>query len=635
VFSRNFCRSAINNQVDGRKTNPLADAQSSSSSQREGASNIVRSGEKPPTNEPFVKNLFVGKFDTKMLIFPEILTKDGVEELNQMVEPIEKFFTQEIDSAAIDRNSKIPDEVFQQLKDFGLFGQVIPTEYGGLGFTATQLARMAEVTTLDPSIHVTLNAHQAIGLKGILLQGTDQQKAKYLPKLATGEHIAAFCLTESGSGSDAASIKTYATLSEDGKTYFLNGEKLWISNGGIAQIMTVFAKTKVTKPTGETEDKVTAFIVERAFGGVTSGKPEDKMGIRGSNTCALHFDNTPVPAENVIGGVGQGFKVAMNILNSGRFSIGCASAGALRSVLNLTTQHAIQRKQFGRSLKEFGLIQEKIAKIALDVYVMESMAYIVAAHMDSIQNPDVALESAAIKIFSTEAVWSCLSECLQIFGGLGYMRAYPLERYVRDSRITMIFEGTNEILRLLIALTGLQHAGRELKDVVRRLRDPLNNVGFVFNKAVERFKTNRSNPSLQLALYDHVHPDLSHCGELLEVRIVKYKYMVEKYLSTYADKIVEEQLALKRFADIAVDFFAVTSVLARASRSKAIGLQNCDHEVLLARTFTCQACKRIDNNLQELDEGRHENGDDNVIKIAETIFKNGGWTSQHPLLRNW
>jgi len=249
VLSRNFSRSTTYDQVDGRKTNPLADADSSSSSERERTSNIAKSGEKPPTNEPFVKNLFVGKFDTKMLIFPEILTKDEVEELNQLVEPVEKFFTQQLDSAAIDRNSKIPEEVFQQLKEFGLFGQIIPMEYGGLGFSATQLARMAEVTTLDPSIYVTLGAHQAIGLKGILLQGTDQQKAKYLPKLATGEHIAAFCLTESGSGSDAASIKTHATLSEDGKTYFLNGEKLWISNGGIAEIMTVFAKTKVTKPT--------------------------------------------------------------------------------------------------------------------------------------------------------------------------------------------------------------------------------------------------------------------------------------------------------------------------------------------------------------------------------------------------
>jgi acyl-CoA dehydrogenase family protein 9 len=605
------------------------------SEQQHSSTSAVTEHGKPLKNKPFIKNLFMGQFDTNMLIFPEILSKHEVEELNHMYEPVKRFYLEKVDSKAIDEQHCIPDEILQQLKDFGLFGQQIPHEYGGLGFNATQYARMAEATSLDASLAVTLGAHQSIGLKGILLFGTEEQKAKYLPKLATGEHIAAFCLTEATSGSDAASIQTRATLSDDGRTFFINGEKLWISNGGFADIFTVFAKTKITLPTGQSEDKVTAFIVERAFGGITSGKPEDKLGMCGSNTCAVHFENTPVPIENVIGEVGHGFKVAVSILNSGRFSMGSASAGALRQLLAQVSEHAIHRKQFGRPIKDFGLIQLKFANMAMDVYAMESISYVTAGIIDSYQYPDASVEAAIVKVFSSEALWLACSESLQIMGGLGYMRNYPFERYLRDCRIASIFEGTNEILRLFIALTGLQHAGLELRDMVKRLRDPLNNVGFAFKKAFERIRTNRTNPSLNLELYNHVHPDLSQCGESLEVRIIRFKYVIEKYLSSFGDKIVEEQLALKRIADIVIDFYAITGVLARASRSKSVGLQHHDHEIMLAKAFVANACKRIDRNLSELDEGKYVNGDESIRHIAETIFKHGGYTATHPLTRNW
>jgi len=595
----------------------------------------VSGKKKPRTNPPFVKNLFLGRFDTNMLIFPEVLDKHEVEELNEMYEPVERFFLEKVDSKAIDEKCCIPDEVMQQLRDFGLFGQQIPHEYGGLGFNATQYARMAEATALDASLSVTLGAHQSIGLKGILLFGTDAQKAKYLPKLATGENVAAFCLTEAGSGSDAASIQTSAKLSDDGKTFYINGEKMYISNGGFAKIFTVFARTKIAKPNGEVEDKVTAFIVERAFGGITHGKHEDKLGMRGSSTTTVHFDNTPVPIENVIGEVGHGFKVAVSILNSGRFSMGSSSAGALRKLLGLATEHVIQRKQFGRQLKDFGLIQEKCSQMAIDAYAMESMAYLTAGIIDNHEQADAAVEAAIVKVYSSEAMWRGVSETLQIMGGMGYMRTYPFERFLRDCRILMIFEGTNEILRLFIALMGVQHAGQELRGVVKKLRDPLNNFGFAMKKAVERIKTNRANPSLTLRLYNHVHPDLSFQSEALETRVLKYQFMVEKYLSRYADKIIEEQLSLKRFADIVIDMYAMTAVMARASRSKSIGLQHNDHEIMLARTFVQQACSRIDKNLEDLETGDSSNGDMNIKRIAEYMFKHGGYTATHPLVKNW
>ncbi|XP_064633148.1 complex I assembly factor ACAD9, mitochondrial-like [Lineus longissimus] len=591
------------------------------------------SKKKPLTNIPFAKDLFLGKFDTSILEYPEIENTEELEELNALVAPVEKFFHEDLDSKSIDENAKIPDETLQQIKDLGLFGQQIPPEYGGLGFNATKFARIAEITALDGAVAVTLAAHQSIGLKGILIAGTDAQKQKYLPKLATGEHVAAFALTEPSSGSDAASIQTRATLSEDGKTFLLNGGKIWISNGGIAHIFTVFAKTEVVDAkTGEKKDKVSAFIVERAFGGVTSGKPEDKLGIRGSNTCEVHFDNTPIPVENVLGEVGGGFKIAMNILNSGRFSMGSSAAGILKNLMGSTMEHASTRSQFGKKLIEFDLIKEKFAKMATTVYAMESMAYLVAGTIDKYEKPDQSVEAAMIKVFSSEGAWECGSECLQILGGLGYMKDYPYERMLRDARIMTIFEGTNEILRMFIALAGVQHAGRELKDSVRKLKDPLNNLGFLMTTALERVR--KKNPRLTQKIHEFVHPTFTDPANRVEILTTKFKFAVEALLAKYGNGVVDRQMDLKRLADISIDLLAMTSCISRASRSVCIGLRNHDHEIKLANAFCWQADKRIEKNLMELQLGDN-NVDGTYKQIADDIFKNQGYAAEHPLTRNW
>ncbi|XP_072521553.1 complex I assembly factor ACAD9, mitochondrial isoform X2 [Salminus brasiliensis] len=418
----------------------------------------------------YAKDLFLRKLNKdEVFPFPEI-SNEELQEINQLIAPVEKFFKEEVDSKKIDQEANIPPETMDGLKTLGLFGIQIPEEYGGLGLSNTMYARLGEILSMDGAITVMLAAHQAIGLKGILMAGSEEQKAKYLPRLASGEHIAAFCLTEPGSGSDAASIQCRARLTEDGKHFLLNGTKIWISNGGLADIMTVFAKTEVVDKDGQKKDKITAFIVEKAFGGVICGKPEDKLGIRGSNTCEVTFEDTKVPIENVIGEVGGGFKIAVNILNSGRFSMGSASAGMIKRLIEMTAEYACTRKQFNRRLSEFGMIQEKFSIMAKYAYVMESMAYLTAGIMDRPGVPDCSLEAAMVKVFSSEGAWICVSEALQVYGGLGYTKNYPLERYLRDCRILQIFEGTNEILRMFIALTGMQYAGKTLTERVRLLK---------------------------------------------------------------------------------------------------------------------------------------------------------------------
>ncbi|XP_029098452.1 acyl-CoA dehydrogenase family member 9, mitochondrial isoform X2 [Monodon monoceros] len=586
-----------------------------------------------PPSQAFAKELFLGKIEKKEVFpFPEV-SQDELNEINQFVGPVEKFFTEEVDSQKIDREGKIPNETLEKLKSLGLFGMQVPEEYGGLGLSNTMYARLGEIISLDCSIAVTLAAHQAIGLKGIILAGSEEQKARYLPKLASGEHVAAFCLTEPASGSDAASIRTRATLSEDKKHYVLNGSKVWITNGGLASVFTVFAKTEVVDSNGSVKDKVTAFIVERDFGGITSGKPEDKLGIRGSNTCEVHFENTRVPVENVLGEVGGGFKVAMNILNSGRFSMGSAVAGMLKKLIEMTAEYACTRKQFNRNLSEFGLIQEKFALMAQKAYVMESMAYLTAGMLDQPGFPDCSIEAAMVKVFSSEAAWQCVSEALQVLGGSGYMRDYPYERILRDSRILLIFEGTNEILRMYIALTGLQHAGRILTARVKQLKQ--GNVTTIMETVSQRVRDSLGR-TVDLGLTGKlgaVHPSMEDSAHKLEQNVHDFSRTVETLLLRFGKTIVEEQLVLKRVANILINLYGMTAVLSRASRSIRVGLQNHDHEVLLANIFCTEAYYQNLFALSQLDKYSPENLDELIKKVSQQVLEKRAYVCAHPLDR--
>uniref|UniRef100_A0A9L0TC09 Complex I assembly factor ACAD9, mitochondrial n=1 Tax=Equus caballus TaxID=9796 RepID=A0A9L0TC09_HORSE len=564
--------------------------------------------------------------------FPEV-GQEELNEINQFVAPVEKFFTEEVDSQKIDREGKIPHETLEKLKSLGLFGMQVPEEYGGLGLSNTMYARLGEIISLDASIAVTLAAHQAIGLKGIILAGSEAQKAKYLPKLASGEHIAAFCLTEPASGSDAASIQTRATLSEDKKHYVLNGSKVWITNGARANIFTVFAKTSIVDSDNSVKDKITAFIVERDFGGVTNGKPEDKLGIRGSDTCEVHFENTRVPVENVLGEVGGGFKVAMNILNSGRFSMGSAVAGMLKKLIEMTTEYACMRKQFNRSLSEFGLIQEKFALMAQKAYVMESMAYLTAGMLDQPGFPDCSIEAAMVKVFSSEGAWQCVSEALQVFGGSGYVKDCPLERILRDARILLIFEGTNEILRMYIALTGLQHAGRILTARINELKR--GNVTTIMETVGQRLRDSLGR-TVDLGLTGKlgaVHPTVADSANKLEENVYYFGRTVETLLLRFGKTIVEEQMVLKRVANILINLYGMTAVLSRASRSIRVGLRNHDHEVLLANMFCTEAYYQNLFSLSQLDKYAPENLDEQIKKVSQQILEKRAYICAHPLDR--
>merc|ERR1719292_111324 len=414
---------------------------------------------KAVNSNSFVQNVFRGLIEpTQVFPFPIALDEEQRENLEMLVPIAERVMSEQNDPLLNDQLETVPEETTQALRELGAFGLQVPVELDGVGLTNTQYARLTEVVGgNDLGVGIFIGAHQSIGFKGILLCGTDAQKEQYLPKLASGENFAAFALTEPSSGSDAGSIKTRAELNEAGTHWILNGGKIWISNGGIAEIFTVFCKTPVLdEKSGEMVEKVSAFIVERAFGGVSHGPPEKKMGIKCSNTAEVYFENTPIPLENVIGNVGEGFKVAMQILNNGRFGMAAALSGTMRAGIKKTVDHATQRHQFGNRIDSYGAIQEKLARMSMTHYATESTAYMISGIMDSGWG-DYQLEAAISKVFASEAAWFVTDEAIQILGGMGYMKDCGIEKVMRDLRIFRIFEGTNDILRLFIALTGMQY----------------------------------------------------------------------------------------------------------------------------------------------------------------------------------
>lgn len=599
----------------------------------EAASQTIRVSQKTEVeSRSFAVGMFNGLIHAEQVFpFPSVLSEDQSQFLCELVGPVSRFFQEVNDPMLNDELQMVEEKTMNGLKELGAFGLQVPVDLGGMGLNNTQYARLVEVVGLhDLGVGITLGAHQSIGFKGILLYGTEEQKKKYLPRLASGETIAAFCLTEPSSGSDAASIRTTAKKSPCGSFYTMNGGKLWISNGGIADLFTVFAKTQIPDPSsGEMKEKITAFIVERGEG-VSHGPPDKKLGIRASNTAALHFDEVRVPAENVLGGEGNGFKVAMNILNNGRFGMAAALSGTMKGMIQRAVDHATNRTQFGSKLHTFGVIQEKLARMAVLQYVTESMAYMISANMDS-GAKDFQIEAAISKVFGSEAAWAVTDECIQILGGTGFMKDGGVERVLRDLRIFRIFEGTNDILRLFVALNGLQSAGKELKSLQKAVANPLSDPQLLLREGVRRAKR-RAGLGTGLTLKGHVHPEMEKSAGLAVGALEEFGLVVEEVLVKYGKRIVDEQFILHRIADAAIDLYGMIAVLSRSSRTLSEGLPTAVHEKILCDIWCAEAAERVQGNLKSLRSGGGGSAlFRNFRSVSSALIENGGVVASHPL----
>lgn len=562
----------------------------------------------PKTELSVAKNFYFGEIlEENLFPYPPLRSNDR-EVLGQIVDAIDDFLAPQHEALrGYDRSGHQPTEFVQALRDMGLFGLIIPEEYGGLGLSNGAYARvLAQSSSHDVSTTLTIGAHSSIGMKGLLLFGNDEQKARYLPRLASGELIAAFCLTESGAGSDAAALKTSAKRNADG-SWTLNGEKIWITNGGIAGFYTVFARTD------STGGKLSAFIVDGDSAGVSRGAHEDKMGIRASSTTTVAFADVQVPAANLLGEEGKGFKIAMAILNNGRTGLGGGAVGGIKALIRMATQQAKERKQFGRSIAEFGLIRKKLAQMAVECFAAESAVWMVAHYIDA-GFDDCSIEAAISKVYASEAVQRAAHEALQIAAGNGYMRDYSYEQITRDTRILSIFEGTNEILRLYVALSGLKDLGGSLAELKHA-------VGSIFNHPIKGFGVLSGYAGRRIRqttgvgidrIVKTLTPELREAAEIYERSVVELANTSDQVLKKYGKRIADEQYALERLGNIAIDLFVGLCALSRAAALKDADAADAAHASQLAVVFARQARRRIVGNLKALDH----NDDDRIEAIA-------------------
>jgi alkylation response protein AidB-like acyl-CoA dehydrogenase len=548
-------------------------------------------------------SFLISETEPKSIFVPEDFTDEQI----QIAELTQKFMENEVLDKVKELESKNWDLSVSLLKkagEIGLLSIDIPEEYGGMNLDKTSSILFSEKVSMQGSFAVTIGAHTSIGSLPIVYFGSKEQKEKYLPKIATGELICAYALTEAGSGSDALAAKTKAVLSNDGKNYILNGTKMWISNGGFADLFIVFAKVD--------GDKFTAFIVERNFPGVSTGAEEHKMGLNGSSTTTLILEDAIIPVENVLGEVGKGHKIAFNILNIGRFKLGAGSLGGAKNIIPTAIKYAKERKQFNKSLTEFGLIKQKIAEMGIRAYATESMVYRTSGLIDNYissldkNNPndilkaieEFAVEASIMKVYGSEVLGYCADEAVQIFGGYGYSEEYPVSRFYRDARINRIFEGTNEINRMLI--TGM---------LLKRAMSghlPLMQAGIKIMEEVMSLPSFDEEEETLLSVEKKLVSN-SKKATLLAAGVAVQKYMM---------KINDEQEIMANIANSIMEVYAMESTLLRTLKLvENKGADKVQLQIDATKVFVNDAIRRVENFCKDV-LAACSTGDDLRIQLA-------------------
>jgi acyl-CoA dehydrogenase family member 9 len=557
----------------------------------------------------FAKGLFQGHFVSDWVMpYPRIPAPQQAE-LDQTLTELRQMLNVELDPTEIDRQADIPRNVIDGLGRVGVLGMTAPVECGGRGFTQMANCKvLEEIGRRCASTSVFVNAHHSIGIRALLLFGTHEQKQKWLPKLVTGEQLGAFALTEKEAGSDAANVQMTATPSEDGSHFILNGEKRYITNASIAQVLTVMARTPVTGKEGKTA--ITAFLVTPDMPGFEILEARmPKMGIRGTATGRFAMQNVKVPKENILGPPGKGLKVALTVLDFGRTTFGACCTGAAKTCLKLAINHANTRKQFNKTLGNFELVKKKIARIAADAYAMEATTTITASLIDRGLD-DYMLETAMLKVFTTERLWECINDVFQIHGGAAYMADLPLERMLRDARINQIGEGSNEVLISFIALVGMRGPGMEFKEIYDTMLKPSRDrMSKAWTAGMNRLGAAIRVPDVPVQS-EHLRARARELGRLIR----HFNFAVNRALITYREPILEMQLVQERIANAAMDLFASTCVLSRLDAEIQFARRNGDSESAdhsAADLFLRQSFRRIRSFL-----GRLTDNDDKSLLAA-------------------
>lgn len=502
------------------------------------------------------KGLFRGQFVADWVFPYPQLSSDERQRSDTALKELREFCDAHLDPAQIDRDADIPRSVIDGLAGLGVLGMTAPQSLGGRGFT--QLAYCGILEELGgrcSSTSIFVNAHHSIGMRALLLFGSAEQQKQWLPDLVSGRKLAAFALTEPEAGSDAANVQTTATPTPDGKAFVINGQKRYISNAAIADVLTVMARTPHPSGTGTS---VTAFLVSPDIPGFKMIEPRmPKLGIRGTATGRLAFENMVVPRENVLGPIGKGLRVALTVLDFGRTTFGACCTGAAKTCLRLAVEHARNRRQFDRRLADFELVQQKLARMAAWTYAIEAMTSVTAGMIDR-GLEDYMLETAMLKVYSTERLWTIVNDAFQIHGGAAYFTDRPLERMLRDARINQIGEGANEVLLSFMALAGMREPGLALKATWDELHQPSKAIGSLARFAGNYVQMRMTTPAIPVTA-----PSLHDAAVRLRGLIRRLGIVVQQTLIRHREAVLEQQLEQERISWAAMEIFASLCVLSR------------------------------------------------------------------------
>lgn len=555
----------------------------------------------------FTKSLFLGRVASELVLPYPVMAGAEREKVARLSASARDYLANVYDPAKAERDGWVGDDTIRDLGALGLLGLFVDEQYGGQGLSQSGYCRvMEEFGRVDGALAVVMGVHQSIGTKPIYLYGTDDQKARWLPDLAAGRKLAAFVLTEPNVGSDAYNLETRAERQSDG-SWLLNGDKRWIGNGA-GDVLTVFARSELGH---------VALVVEKGMDGLSTGPRFETLGLKANRLQRVHFDNVRVPAANLLGEAGDGFRIAMNTLNNGRMSMGTSIAGGMKRFLDLTLEHAGTRHQFGRPLIDFELVEEKAAWMTGQIYGLESMSYLTTGLVD-LGVADFSLESAVTKVVASDVGWKGLNKAFQVHGGTAYMDDHPLSKALRDFRIFPIFEGANDVMRAFVALGGLKALSEDLPDMRSlSIGDPAKAIG-----VLAPYVSGRINRAIRPGRLVGAHPVLAKHNAAVSEQTVRLRDAAEAALRRHGKKVQEKQLLQKRLTAVASGIYAQVAVIGRASATfERDGLQVSGAEKTVAIHFLKRSQREVARQLRSLEI----NDDRHTAQIGTSTRQTGGY----------
>jgi len=555
----------------------------------------------------FTKALFLGNTHSELVMPYPLLDPAERTKVDALVGSAREYLTGTYDPWKAEADRWVGDDTIRDLGERGLLGLFVDEQYGGQGLSQTGYCRvMEEFGRVDGALAVVMGVHQSIGTKPIYLYGNDEQKARWLPDLAAGRKLAAFVLTEPNVGSDAYNLETWAERQGDG-SWILNGEKRWIGNGS-KDVLTVFARSDLGH---------VALVVEKGADGLSTGPRFDTLGLRANNLQRVHFDNVRVPAENLLGEPGDGFRIAMNTLNNGRMSMGTSIAGGMKTFLGYTLEHANARQQFGRPLIDFELVEEKAAWMNTQIYGLESMSYLTTGLVDR-GVADYSLESAMTKVVASDVGWKALNKAFQVHGGTAFMDDHPLSKALRDFRIFPIFEGANDVMRAYVALNGIKALSEALPDVRSlTISDPAKAIG-----VLAPYVAGRVNRALRPEKLSSAHGSVGKQVSAVSEQVARLRDRAEAALRKHGKKVQEKQLIQKRLSDAASGIYSQVAVISRITAvTERDGVAASAGERALAVSFCESTARQVGRDLRSLEI----NSDGVTAQLAKAVRASNGY----------